>query len=374
VFNVTTAGIITLSPVSGPTGTEVTVTGSNFAPNTKLSIKFGSISVRTFPVDVVSSNTGAFIAMFDVPAGVSGSHTVAASDNTGRIGTSAFAVTSPSVSLLPISGSVIAVGAPVTVSGSGFAPNTEITILFDGNMVATSPPKITTTSTGAFTASLVIPVTTLGNHIITVHGGGETAIESLNVVSSAGAAPGSPITVSGSGFIPSASVTVKFGNSIFATTIATSGGSFFVTFNTPLNVAPGSHVVSASDGVNVATSTVTVIRGEDIVSVADLRLVDSGGVTVSRPTEGSPVLIRSNLRNNLAIEQEFVYIVQVKDTDGITVMLSWISGTLPAGREYVVATSWLVEDEGRFNVEVFTWDSITDPDILAPSLRTTVRV
>jgi len=66
--------------------------------------------------------------------------------------------------------------------------------------------------------------------------------------------------------------------------------------------------------------------------------------------------------------------VQVKDSQGITVMISWMSGTLPAGKEYAVATSWLVEDEGRYNVEVFTWDSITDPDVLAPSLRTTVRV
>jgi len=384
IFNVTTAGIITISPVSGPTGTEVALTGSNFAPNTKISIKFGNISVRTFPVDVVTSNTGTFIAMFDVPAGVSGSHSVTASDSTSRTGSGVFAVTAPSVSLLPISGNVITAGAPVTVSGFGFVPNIEVTLMFDGNIIATNPSKTTTTNTGTFTASLIIPVTaSLGSHTMTVRGGGETAIESFNVISrlqssitlsSAGAAPGSPITVSGSGFIPNTSVTVKFDSSILATTVTTSSGSFFVTFSAPLSVAPGTHIVSASDGTNIATSTVTVIRGEDIVSVADLRLVDSGGVTVSRPTEGSPVLIRSNLRNNLSTEQDFVYIVQVKDSQGVTVMISWMSGTLPAGKEYAVATSWLVEDEGRYNVEVFTWDSITDPDVLAPSLRTTVRV
>ncbi len=383
VFSVTTTALISISPTTGLTGTEVTVTGSNFAANSKTAIKFGNISVRTFPLEVVTSSSGTFLAKFDVPAGVTGSHSVIANDNTGRAGIASFAVTAPLVSLSPVS-ATISSGTPVTVSGSGFAPNSEVTILFDGNIVGTNPSRITTTTTGTFTATFAVPATaSLGGHTIRVESNGDSGIASFNIVgrvsaitlSSTGVASGSPITVSGSGFIPNTSITVKFDNSILATTMSSSSGSFLVAINMPINMAPGSHIVSASDGINSASSTVMArVRGEDILSVSDLKLLDSRGLTVSSPSEGSQVMIQSKLRNNLSVDQDFAYIVQIKDSEDVTVMISWITGTLPADKEFAVAVSWLVEAEGRYNAQVFTWDSITDPDVLAPSLRMTIRV
>jgi hypothetical protein len=379
---VTTTALISISPTTGLTGTEVTVTGSNFAANSKTAIKFGSISVRTFPLEVVTSSSGTFLAKFDVPAGVTGSNSVIANDDTGRAGIASFAVTAPLVSLSPVS-ATISSGTAVTVSGSGFAPNSEVTILFDGNIVGTNPSRITTTSTGTFTATFAVPIAaSLGSHTIRVESNGDSAVAGFNIVgrasaislSSTGVKPGSPITVSGSGFTPNTSITVMLDNSILATSMSTSSGSFFVAINMPINMAPGSHVVSASDGINRASSTVMAIRGEDVLSVRGLTLVSSGGATIRDPSLGSQIMIQSELRNNLSVDQDFAYIVQVKDSQGITVMISWVSGTLPASKEYSVAASWLVEEHGLHDIEIFTWDSITDPDVLSPGLETTINV
>jgi hypothetical protein len=53
--------------------------------------------------------------------------------------------------------------------------------------------------------------------------------------------------------------------------------------------------------------------------------------------------------------------VLIKDIDGITVSLSWITGTLPAGETLSAAQSWVPTVAGTFTVEVFLWESVTTP-------------
>jgi hypothetical protein len=55
-------------------------------------------------------------------------------------------------------------------------------------------------------------------------------------------------------------------------------------------------------------------------------------------------------------------------------MISWMTGTLPAGKQYAVAQSWLVEETGDYTAEVFVWQSITSPVILAPLQKTSFNV
>src|SRR5439155_22591510 len=45
----------------------------------------------------------------------------------------------------------------VNISGTICAPNSGITITYDGTSIATTPTTITSTSTGSFTGSIVIP-------------------------------------------------------------------------------------------------------------------------------------------------------------------------------------------------------------------------
>ena len=385
-FNVTTAGTITIAPTTGPSGTELTITGSNFAPNKKVIIKFGDTSVRTFPLDVVTSTSGTFVAKFDVPAGITGgSYTISATDETGRLGIATFTVLGQgaSISLSPASGKA---GTTVTVTGSGFASNVAITIKSDGNIVATNPATVTTTSTGAFTATITIPTTaSAGNHMITASSNLNTATANFNVVtqtsqssimlSPTSVTPGSSVTVSGSSFTPNIGITVKLDNNIIATSITTSAGSFTITFNTPATITAGSHTVSASDGTNSASAMISITGGtQEMMGLSNLKIVDPMGLSISRVSAGMQILIQSDLKNNQSTDQKFVYIVQVKDSEGAVIMVSWMSGTLPAGKQYAVAQSWLVEEKGRYEIEIFTWESISNPAVLAPSLKSTINV
>ncbi|MFQ5970380.1 MAG: IPT/TIG domain-containing protein [Nitrososphaerales archaeon] len=381
----TTVGVITISPTTVVYGAEITITGSNFSPNTQVEIKFDNISVRTFPSNVVVSTTGTFVATFDVPAGMdAGAHTVSARDDTGREGLATYTITgSREISLSPASGRI---GTIITVSGSGFSANKSVTIKFDDSPVTTNPSTVTTTSTGTFSTTLVVPSTAItGSHTISAVSNGKTTNATFDVtlqasqgsinLSSTTVGPGSSVTVSGSGFNPNSGITFMLDGNILATSMTNSEGSFTIIFNTPADISAGSHSVSATDGPNTASALISIIGGaQEVVGLANLKVVDQTGLTLSRLSEGIQVLIQSDLKNNLSTDQKFAYIVQVKDSRGVTVMISWMSGTLPAGKQYAVAQSWLIEERGRYSIDIFTWESLSNPVVLAPSLKTTVDV
>ncbi len=90
---------------------------------------------------------------------------------------------------------------------------------------------------------------------------------------------------------------------------------------------------------------------------------------------GEQVLVKSKLSNTLSIQQEFAFIVQVKDSKGVVVMLSWFESTLNAKQTVKVAQSWTPDSEGRFTVQAFVWKSTLDPSPLTiESLQTTIKV
>ena len=71
-------GTISISPTSGPSGTNVTVTGSGFPPNTTVGIIFDG---NRFLSDVTATNAGSFTKSVTIPSDVSvGGHTLVAND------------------------------------------------------------------------------------------------------------------------------------------------------------------------------------------------------------------------------------------------------------------------------------------------------
>jgi len=382
-FSVSLGPVVILSPTSGITGTEVTVTGSNFTKNTQATIKFGRITVATEPPNLIIGATGALAAKFLVPAGVAlGNHIVSVRDDAGRTGNATFTVQSSMLTSISLSPTSVAPGATVTVTGSNFAPNTTVTIKFDGTTIMT----VRTTDAGTFSATFAIPSTVAtGSHTISATDGAKSASAKIDVtvrtsqttisLSSTSVIAGSSVTISGSGFAPGSTVTIRLDGNVLATSIATSAGSFSAAVNIPGTVTQGAHTISVSDGTNSSSATLSITEEiREKVTLSKVKLIDQTGSSVSRPTEGMQILIQSDLKNNLASDQQFVYIVQVKDSGGATIMISWMSGTLPAGKQYAVAQSWLVEEKGRYNIEIFTWQSISNPVVLAPSLKTTINV
>jgi hypothetical protein len=103
-------------------------------------------------------------------------------------------------------------------------------------------------------------------------------------------------------------------------------------------------------------------------------LVDQTGATLTDIGVGSQALIQSTITNSQTKKQSFAYIVQIKDGNGVTVSLSWVTGELPAKDTLSAAQSWIPDDAGNYTIEVFVWESIDRPAALSPVRTLTALV
>ena len=101
------------------------------------------------------------------------------------------------------------------------------------------------------------------------------------------------------------------------------------------------------------------------VSLSRLTFVDQTGSRLRDITVGQQVMIQAKVTSNFKTTEEIAYISQVKDFDGITVALSWITGTLTPGQSFELAVSWIPEAPGEYTAEVFVWKSIKNPEPLS---------
>ena len=86
------------------------------------------------------------------------------------------------------------------------------------------------------------------------------------------------------------------------------------------------------------------------------------------------IQIVADLTNNQEKDQPFAYLVQVKDVNGVTVSLSWITGLLSAGQTMSPAQSWTPSVVGTYTAEIFVWASVDNPDALSAPLSVKITV
>lgn len=137
------------------------------------------------------------------------------------------------------------------------------------------------------------------------------------------------------------------------------------------NVKAGRYRVEASYADGLATAMLqfdVTVSGKAVVG--RLMPVDQTGRMLNEIFTGQQVLLQADVRNNLDERQPFAYLVLIKDANGITVSLSWITGTLPPSETLSAAQSWVPEEAGRFTVEVFLWESVATPVPLTAKVPT----
>ncbi len=103
-------------------------------------------------------------------------------------------------------------------------------------------------------------------------------------------------------------------------------------------------------------------------------LVDSFNFPLRKVTVNEQVLVESKVTNTQNKTQSFVYIVQVKDSEDITISISWISSTLYPNDKTSASQSWTPEKPGRYDIGIFVWDSIEVTQILSPDRKVSVNV
>jgi hypothetical protein len=269
---------ITLNTSSGSVGDTVSVTGTGFAASKSVDITFDTSTVAS----TTTNSSGSFTATtFTVPSTSRGSHTVKARDASSNQATATFNVAA-SISLNPATGSA---GTSVTVTGNGFAASSAITITYNSINVPTNPVSPTTNSAGYFTASFSVPAGLAGTYVVQASDGTNTVTANFTSTTNAtisqttsAASPGyvgMELTITGQGFSPSQTATVKYDGTETLTTVPiNTNGSFEAAFTIPPSLG-GNHTITVSDGLVTKEFTFVMEETAPPTPVITLPLADT---------------------------------------------------------------------------------------------------
>ena len=132
-----------------------------------------------------------------------------------------------------------------------------------------------------------------------------------------------------------------------------------------------------SDQLRLTSTTFigTIVPPLERAPASNPRIVDSFGNAITGAVKsGQQIQITADLTNGQDRDQPFAYLVQIQDANGVTVSLSWITGTLTAGQSLNPAQSWTPQSSGTYTAQIFVWQSIDNPNALSPPLSTTINV
>jgi hypothetical protein len=269
---------IVLEDDDGYVGDTVTVNGTGFGVSKSITLYYGTTSIDT---DITDSDGTFEDFTFTIPASTEGNHTVKVQETvaTTNYATDVFTVI-PKITIDPTSG---AVDVEVTITGTGFESNSDITVYFDSSDITDDiSGDDDTNSSGSFECTFDVPEASRGSHTVKVQDEDDnyatatfTVSASITIDPESGPS-GTTVTVTGTGFGASKTITIKYNDTTVTTdptTVTTnSAGYFTADFDVPVGAA-GTYEVEVSDG----TTTVTA----DFESITDATI--SQTTTTSAP-------------------------------------------------------------------------------------------
>lgn len=170
-FQFTVLPAITIAPIAGAPGDQITVTGAGFGDKRDITVTFDG-NAMDIGGDNDTDKYGSFEATFNVPEVDPETYEIEVKDDDGNKADIEFSI---STSLTLSSGATAVspgrVGEEVTLSGSGFRASWQITITY-----ASTPVTFITNSLvdGSFSYTFEVPPSEGGMHIITVTDGENT--------------------------------------------------------------------------------------------------------------------------------------------------------------------------------------------------------
>jgi prefoldin subunit 5 len=283
-----------LSDASGQVGKVITVEGAPGSAAAGGPVKIYWDLLASTPLNTTTAlGDGSYSVMVKIPDAKQGQHFIIAEDASGSAGT-AFVVDRK----ITLSGSSGIPGDSVTVTGSGFAATSNITLTFYNTtgtvFTADVTPAVTNTSaTGNFSLSFTVPAVDYGAYLVS----GEDAVATAPVVaftvgasitlSTKSGPTGTVVDVTGRGFVHAVqniiitmNQSTTFTLAVNTTTIkTTSSGTFSGTFIVP-SIGNGAATVAATEGTNVATATFTV-KGITAITASPTSAAPSSPITIT---------------------------------------------------------------------------------------------
>lgn len=104
------------------------------------------------------------------------------------------------------------------------------------------------------------------------------------------------------------------------------------------------------------------------------KIVNALGAEIDYLTVGNQFQITADVTNAQDFEQEFIFIVQIKDPQNAVASISWVGGSLFPNQQLSSAVSWVPNSSGQYKVQIFVWDNLKNADALSPILEFSVVV
>ena len=170
------------------------------------------------------------------------------------------------------------------------------------------------------------------------------------------------------------------GTVFFTSDLATSGTSLRVSEGDTVTAEYTDETLpepyTTDDDLTIAATTTvgTAFPPLERAPAANARVVDAFGASVAEVSVDQQVQIAADVSNGQSGDQAFAYLVQVQDSDGVTVSLAWITGSLTAGQSMSPALSWTPSDSGSYTATVFVWESVDNPTALSPTVSVDIDV
>ena len=151
-----------------------------------------------------------------------------------------------------------------------------------------------------------------------------------------------------------------------------------------LNVEEGDTVVAEYDdhtspiedetSVSATTLIGTIVPPLERAPINNLRAVDTFDNSIGAASVGQQIVITADLSNGQDRDQDFIFLIQVQDENGVTVSLNWVLGTLAADQSFSPGASWTPTEAGTYDVTAFVWESIDNPTALSPTATIAITV
>ncbi len=128
---------------------------------------------------------------------------------------------------------------------------------------------------------------------------------------------------------------------------------------------------SISDNLEIKSHSkfVSNIPPIDRISIAKNFIANRLGAEIGYLYANEQLQIVGEIQNNQNYKQDFVFILQVVESDGKISSLSWLEGQLNSYQNLELAQSWIPTKPGEYTIETFVWSSLKDPIPLATSLK-----
>ena len=133
---------------------------------------------------------------------------------------------------------------------------------------------------------------------------------------------------------------------------------------------------SKSDEISIETSAIIDHSLSPInrIQTSPISFSDSFGNPVASIISQKQMQIVGKIENHIDYDQEFIYFIQIKNSDFDVISLSWIQGQLSSKQILDISLSWIPEKSDTYFLETYVWNSLNELTPMSPPTFTTIFV